>query len=235
MMFHKNESTLTAIIQLSKLELSSDYLNKKFNDYRLYTAAILLTLIPLGLAEGIFDYKSHPEIRSELFQLRLYFLLLVIPAWIILKSSSLKLSTATILITLVFSAYLGIKIIEHSGEELVTTVSNVALYPFFIFFVLIGFSIYIQILFLTVAFSFVVLSENHGVLDELIQNVYFQISVQSSVSALLIMLVFSWSYYHRYNLQLALEKSLRIPEQSSHRFRDCPDTHSVLNRTPFPG
>ncbi|EPN6325298.1 MULTISPECIES: GGDEF domain-containing protein [Vibrio] len=206
-MFHKNESTLTAIIQLSKLELSSDYLNKKFNDYRLYTAAILLTLIPLGLAEGIFDYKSHPEIRSELFQLRLYFLLLVIPAWIILKSSSLKLSTATILITLVFSAYLGIKIIEHSGEELVTTVSNVALYPFFIFFVLIGFSIYIQILFLTVAFSFVVLSENHGVLDELIQNVYFQISVQSSVSALLIMLVFSWSYYHRYNLQLALEKS----------------------------
>ncbi|EML0289454.1 GGDEF domain-containing protein [Vibrio cholerae] len=207
MMFHKNESTLTAIIQLSKLELSSDYLNKKFNDYRLYTAAILLTLIPLGLAEGIFDYKSHPEIRSELFQLRLYFLLLVIPAWIILKSSSLKLSTATILITLVFSAYLGIKIIEHSGEELVTTVSNVALYPFFIFFVLIGFSIYIQILFLTVAFSFVVLSENHGVLDELIQNVYFQISVQSSVSALLIMLVFSWSYYHRYNLQLALEKS----------------------------
>lgn len=207
MMFHKNESALTAIIQLSKLELSSDYLNKKFNDYRLYTAAILLTLIPLGLAEGIFDYKSHPEIRSELFQLRLYFLLLVIPAWIILKSSSLKLSTATILITLVFSAYLGIKIIEHSGEELVTTVSNVALYPFFIFFVLIGFSIYIQILFLTVAFSFVVLSENHGVLDELIQNVYFQISVQSSVSALLIMLVFSWSYYHRYNLQLALEKS----------------------------
>ncbi|MDW1936302.1 GGDEF domain-containing protein [Vibrio sp. 818] len=207
MMFHKNESTLTAIIQLSKLELSSDYLNKKFNDYRLYTAAILLTLIPLGLAEGIFDYKSHPEIRSELFQLRLYFLLLVIPAWIILKSSSLKLSTATILITLVFSAYLGIKIIENSGEELVTTVSNVALYPFFIFFVLIGFSIYIQILFLTVAFSFVVLSENHGVLDELIQNVYFQISVQSSVSALLIMLVFSWSYYHRYNLQLALEKS----------------------------
>jgi diguanylate cyclase (GGDEF)-like protein len=207
MMFHKNESTLTAIIQLSKLELSSDYLNKKFNDYRLYTAAILLTLIPLGLAEGIFDYKSHPEIRSELFQLRLYFLLLVIPAWIILKSSSLKLSTATILITLVFSAYLGIKIIEHSGEELVTTVSNVALYPFFIFFVLIGFSIYIQIFFLTVAFSFVVLSENHGVLDELIQNVYFQISVQSSVSALFIMLVFSWSYYHRYNLLLALEKS----------------------------
>jgi GGDEF domain-containing protein len=161
----------------------------------------------LGLAEGIFDYKSHPEIRSELFQLRLYFLLLVIPAWIILKSSSLKLSTATILITLVFSAYLGIKIIEHSGEELVTTVSNVALYPFFIFFVLIGFSIYIQIFFLTVAFSFVVLSENHGVLDELIQNVYFQISVQSSVSALFIMLVFSWSYYHRYNLLLALEKS----------------------------
>jgi diguanylate cyclase (GGDEF)-like protein len=206
-MFHKNESALTAIIQLSKLELSSDYLNKKFNDYRLYTAAILLILIPLGLAEGIFDYKSHPEIRSELFQLRLYFLLLVIPAWIILKSSSLKLSTATILITLVFSAYLGIKIIEHSGEELVTTVSNVALYPFFIFFVLIGFSIYIQIFFLTVAFSFVVLSENHGVLDDLIQNVYFQISVQSSVSALLIMLVFSWSYYHRYNLQLALEKS----------------------------
>jgi diguanylate cyclase (GGDEF)-like protein len=205
-MFHKNESALTAIIQLSKLELSSDYLNKKFNDHRLYTAAILLILIPLGLAEGIFDYKSHPEIRSELFQLRLYFLLLVIPAWIILKSSSLKLSTATILITLVFSAYLGIKIIEHSGEELVTTVSNVALYPFFIFFVLIGFSIYIQIFFLTVAFSFVVLSENHGVLDELIQNVYFQISVQSSVSALLIMLVFSWSYYHRYNLQLALEK-----------------------------
>jgi len=206
-MFHKNESALTAIIQLSKLELSSDYLNKKFNDYRLYTAAILLILIPLGLAEGIFDYKSHPEIRSELFQLRLYFLLLVIPAWIILKSSSLKLSTATILITLVFSAYLGIRIIEHTGEELVTTVSNVALYPFFIFFVLIGFSIYIQIFFLTVAFSFVVLSENHGVLDELIQNVYFQISVQSSVSALLIMLVFSWSYYHRYNLQLALEKS----------------------------
>lgn len=207
MMFHKNESALTAIIQLSKLELSSDYLNKKFNDHRLYTAAILLILIPLGLAEGIFDYKSHPEIKSELFQLRLHFLLLVIPAWIILKSSSLKLATATILITLVFSAYLGIKIIEHSDEELVTTVSNVALYPFFIFFVLIGFSIYIQIFFLTVAFSFVVLSENHGVLDELIQNVYFQISVQSSVSALLIMLVFSWSYYHRYNLQLALEKS----------------------------
>jgi diguanylate cyclase (GGDEF)-like protein len=206
-MFHKNESALTAIIQLSKLELSSDYLNKKFNDHRLYTAAILLILIPLGLAEGIFDYKSHPEIKSELFQLRLYFLLLVIPACIILKSSSLKLATATILITLVFSAYLGIKIIEHSGEELVTTVSNVALYPFFIFFVLIGFSIYIQIFFLTVAFSFVVLSENHGVLDDLIQNVYFQISVQSSVSALLIMLVFSWSYYHRYNLQLALEKS----------------------------
>jgi len=102
MMFHKNESALTAIIQLSKLELSSDYLNKKFNDHRLYTAAILLILIPLGLAEGIFDYKSHPEIKSELFQLRLHFLLLVIPAWIILKSSSLKLATATILITLVF-------------------------------------------------------------------------------------------------------------------------------------
>jgi diguanylate cyclase (GGDEF)-like protein len=192
---------------LSKLELSSDYLNKKFNDHRLYTAAILLILIPLGLAEGIFDYKSHPEIKSELFQLRLYFLLLVIPAWIILKSSCLKLATATILITLVFSAYLGIRIIEHTGEDLVTTVSNFALYPFFIFFVLIGFSIYIQIFFLTVAFSFVVLSENHGVLDELIQNVYFQISVQSSVSALFIMLVFSWSYYHRYNLLLALEKS----------------------------
>ncbi|WP_206194644.1 hypothetical protein [Shewanella chilikensis] len=187
MMFHKNESALTAIIQLSKLELSSDYLNKKFNDHRLYTAAILLILIPLGLAEGIFDYKSHPEIKSELFQLRLYFLLLVIPAWIILKSSCLKLATATILITLVFSAYLGIRIIEHTGEDLVTTVSNFALYPFFIFFVLIGFSIYIQIFFLTVAFSFVVLSENHGVLDELIQNVYFQISVQSSVSALFIM------------------------------------------------
>ena len=136
-MFHKNESALTAIIQLSKLELSSDYLNKKFNKYhRLYTAfRYLLILIPLGLAEGIFDYKSHPEIKSELFQLRLYFLLLVIPAWIILKSSCLKLATATILITLVFSAYLGIRIIEHTGEDLVTTVSNFALYPFFIFFV----------------------------------------------------------------------------------------------------
>lgn len=61
MMFHKNESALTAIIQLSKLELSSDYLNKKFNDHRLYTAAILLILIPLGLAEGIFAEVS-PEI-----------------------------------------------------------------------------------------------------------------------------------------------------------------------------
>ncbi|EPN6605987.1 GGDEF domain-containing protein [Providencia rettgeri] len=207
MMFYKNENALTAIVQLSRLELSSDYLNKKFNDHRLYTVAILLILIPLGLAEGVFDYKSHPEIKSELLQLRLYFILLVIPAWIILKSSSLKLVTAIILVTLVFSAYLGIRIIEHTGEDLVTTVSNVALYPFFIFFVLIGFSIYIQIFFLTVALSYVFLTENHGVLDELIQNVYFQISVQSSVSALFIMLVFSWSYYHRYNLQLALEKS----------------------------
>jgi|UniRef100_E6XKY7 diguanylate cyclase (GGDEF)-like protein len=207
MMFYKNENALTAIVQLSRLELSSDYLNKKFNDHRLYTVAILLILIPLGLAEGVFDYKSHPEIKSELLQLRLYFILLVIPAWIILKSSSLKLVTAIILVTLVFSAYLGIRIIEHTGEDLVTTVSNVALYPFFIFFVLIGFSIYIQIFFLTVALSYVFLTENHGVLDELIQNAYFQISVQSSVSTLLIMLVFSWSYYHRYNLQLALEKS----------------------------
>ena len=28
---------------------------------------------------------------------------------------------------------------------------------------------------------------------------------------------------------------LHIPEQSDHRFRDYPDIHSVLIRTPFPG
>lgn len=114
---------------------------------------------------------------------------------------------ATTLIALVLSTYLSMEIIEHTADNLVATASNVATFPFFIFFILIGFSIYIQILFLSFAFSFVVLSENHGVLDELIKNIYFQISVQSSVSALFIMLVFSWSYYHRYHLQLALEKS----------------------------
>lgn len=207
MMFNKKDNALSTISQLTKLELDGDYLNKKLHAHRAYTAAILLILIPLGLAEGIFDYKSYPEIKSELLQLRLYFILLVIPAWIILKSRSLKFATATILITLILSAYLGIKIIEHTGDNLVTIVSNVSIYPFFIFFVLLGFSIYIQILFLAFAFSYVALSGNHGVLDELIQNVYFQISVQSSVSALFIMLVFSWSYYHRYHLQLALETS----------------------------
>lgn len=194
MMFNKKDNALSTISQLTKLELDGDYLNKKLHAHRAYTAAILLILIPLGLAEGIFDYKSYPEIKSELLQLRLYFILLVIPAWIILKSRSLKFATATILITLILSAYLGIEIIEHTGDNLVTIVSNVSIYPFFIFFVLLGFSIYIQILFLAFAFSYVALSGNHGVLDELIQNVYFQISVQSSVSALFIMLVFSWSY-----------------------------------------
>jgi len=34
--------------------------------------------------------------------------------------------------------------------------------------------------------------------------------------------------------KLTRQKTLRIPEQSSHRFRNYPDTYSVLNRTLFP-
>lgn len=71
-MFHKKENAMTTITQLSKLEFCSDYLNKKFNDHRSYTAAILLILIPLGLFDGAFDYKLQPEMKIELFQLRLF-------------------------------------------------------------------------------------------------------------------------------------------------------------------
>lgn len=42
-----------------------------------------------------------------------------------------------------------------------------------------------------------------------LQNIYFQIAFLYSLAALLVMLIFSWSYYNRYCLELALEKGSR--------------------------
>ena len=59
---------------------------------------------------------------------------------------------------------------------------------------------------------------------------------QSWVYILLFSLITAFILGLIYNgIRTFSDESLRIPEQSSHRFRDCPDTHSVLNRTPFPG
>ncbi|WP_345884824.1 GGDEF domain-containing protein [Shewanella algae] len=209
MMINSDNSTLLTFIEIIKFEASEKYLIKKYFDYRICTTAILLLLIPLGFAEGLFDHITTPELKSELLGLRLYLFFLIIPSILIFKAKSVKIATATIIVTVIYISFLSIKMAEILGEEAIYTVTTVAIYPFLIFFILIGLSIYIQITVLFSAFLFVIHYNLDAATNMDLQNIYFQIAFLYSLAALLVMLIFSWSYYHRYCLELALEKGSR--------------------------
>lgn len=201
-----NKSSLAAVFDIIKFESNSVYLQKKFLDHRIYTVAILLLLIPLGFTEGLFDYKNQPIVGDKLFHLRLYLFLLIIPAISVYKTKSFKIATIIIALTTAAIAFHAIKTAEILGEEALHTVTAVAVFPFLIFFILISVSVYIQITFLVLAFLFVIYFKLAPSTNEVLHDTYFQIAFQYSLAALFAMLIFSWSYYRRYCLELVLEK-----------------------------
>ncbi|QUI68858.1 GGDEF domain-containing protein [Pseudoalteromonas sp. M8] len=205
-MANSNKSSLAAVFDMIKLESNAVYLQKKFLDHRIYTVAILLLLIPLGFIEGLFDYKNQPTVEDELFHLRLYLFLLIIPAISVYKTKSFKITTIIITLTTAALAFHAVKAAEILGEEALHTVTTVAVFPFLIFFILISVSVYIQITFLVLAFLFVIYFKLAQSTSDVLHDTYFQIAFQYSLAALFVMLIFSWSYYRRFCLELALEK-----------------------------
>lgn len=205
-MTNNKKSYLSGALDIIRLELNTAYLQKKFLDHRMYTTAVLLLLIPLGIAEGLFDYKNQPAVENELFYLRLQLILLIVPAISIYKTESYKKAAIIISLTTIAIAYHAIKIAEILGEDALHTVTTVAIFPFLIFFILISVSVYIQITFLVLAFLFVTYFKLEPSANEVLHDMYLQIAFQYSLAAFFAMLIFSWSYYHRYCLELALEK-----------------------------
>jgi diguanylate cyclase (GGDEF)-like protein len=201
-----HKSSLAAVFDVIRCESNTLYLQKKFLDHRIYTVAILLLLIPLGFTEGLFDYKNQPTVEDKLFYLRLYLFFLIIPAISVYKTKSYKIATVIITLTTAVIAFHAIKTAEILGEEALHTVTTVAIFPFLIFFILISLSVYIQITFLVLAFLFVTYFKLEPSTNDVLHHTYFQIAFQYSLAALFAMLIFSWSYYRRYCLELALEK-----------------------------
>ncbi|EKO3580178.1 GGDEF domain-containing protein [Vibrio metschnikovii] len=198
---------LLFLFEFIKIESNEIYLDKKFIDHRTYTVTILLLLIPLGFVEVFFDYKNEVLFESGLFYMRLYQILLILPAIAILKSKSAKKSTFIICLTVFLLCFYTIKISEILGGESLHNISTLTIYPFLIFFIMLGFSVYMQVSFLVFSFLFFTYFKLNFSENNVVQNIYFQVYFLYSVAALLSMLIFSWGYYRRYCFELALEES----------------------------
>ncbi|EKO3715737.1 hypothetical protein P0F05_003456, partial [Vibrio metschnikovii] len=198
---------LLFLFELIKIESNEMYLDKKFIDHRIYTVTVLILLIPLGFVEAFFDYKNEVLLESELFYMRIYQILIIIPAIVILKSKRAKEATFIICLTVLLLFFYTIKISELLGSTPFHSISTLTIYPFLIFFIMLGFSVYMQVSFLILSFLFFIYFKLNFSENNVVQSIYFQIYFLYSVAALFSMLIFSWGYYRRYCFELALEEN----------------------------
>ncbi|MER4953243.1 GGDEF domain-containing protein, partial [Klebsiella pneumoniae] len=111
-----------------------------------------------------------------------------------------------ILVVLLSSIHSAL-ILNIMNANAIVTVSEIVTFPFFIFFILIGISLYLQLITLMVAIFIPLFLHFEGAIEKVSSALYLQVMYQSSFSAIFIMVIFSWSYHNRYYLEIALEKS----------------------------
>ncbi|EJO5753565.1 GGDEF domain-containing protein [Salmonella enterica] len=198
-----------AIFGTLKKEWDSAYLQKKCDDHRLYTAVFLILLIPLGLSDWLFDSNPDPKNSERLFLYRLFFFWLIIPAFAIFKVKNYRVVAAVLILALLISTVHTTLILNMLSVDRVLAISGVVTFPFFIFFLMIGLSLYIQISVLLISVVLPLFFVFDGALGEISQTTYFQVMLQSSLSTVFVMAIFSWSYYCRYGLEQALEGATR--------------------------
>ncbi|MER4002616.1 GGDEF domain-containing protein, partial [Klebsiella pneumoniae] len=190
-----------------KSEATPAYLQKKMLDHRLYTTFLILFFIPLTIVNYFFEYNDFNLKSDNLLSIHVLYLWLVIPAYVLYKNTDYKINYLTLILVVLLSSIHSALILNIMNANAIVTVSEIVTFPFFIFFILIGISLYLQLITLMVAIFIPLFLHFEGAIEKVSSALYLQVMYQSSFSAIFIMVIFSWSYHNRYYLEIALEKS----------------------------
>ncbi|MER1877140.1 GGDEF domain-containing protein, partial [Proteus mirabilis] len=197
----------STFFSMLKSEATPAYLQKKMLDHRLYTTFLILFFIPLTIVNYFFEYNDFNLKSDNLLSIHVLYLWLVIPAYVLYKNTDYKINYLTLILVVLLSSIHSALILNIMNANAIVTVSEIVTFPFFIFFILIGISLYLQLITLMVAIFIPLFLHFEGAIEKVSSALYLQVMYQSSFSAIFIMVIFSWSYHNRYYLEIALEKS----------------------------
>lgn len=197
----------STFFSMLKSEATPAYLQKKMLDHRLYTTFLILFFIPLTIVNYFFEYNDFNLKSDNLLSIHVLYLWLVIPAYVLYKNTDYKTNYLTLILVVLLSSIHSALILNIMNANAIVTVSEIVTFPFFIFFILIGVSLYLQLITLMVAIFIPLFLHFEGAIEKVSSALYLQVMYQSSFSAIFIMVIFSWSYHNRYYLEIALEKS----------------------------
>ncbi|AVT49489.1 MULTISPECIES: GGDEF domain-containing protein [Gammaproteobacteria] len=197
----------STFFSMLKSEATPAYLQKKMLDHRLYTTFLILFFIPLTIVNYFFEYNDFNLKSDNLLSIHVLYLWLVIPAYVLYKNTDYKINYLTLILVVLLSSIHSALILNIMNANAIVTVSEIVTFPFFIFFILIGVSLYLQLITLMVAIFIPLFLHFEGAIEKVSSALYLQVMYQSSFSAIFIMVIFSWSYHNRYYLEIALEKS----------------------------
>lgn len=197
----------STFFSMLKSEATPAYLQKKMLDHRLYTTFLILFFIPLTIVNYFFEYNDFNLKSNSLLSIHVLYLWLVIPAYVLYRNTDYRINSLTLILVVLLSSIHTALILNIMNANTIVTVSEIVTFPFFIFFILIGISLYLQLITLMVAIFIPLFLHFEGAIEKVSSALYLQVMYQSSFSAIFIMVIFSWSYHNRYYLEIALEKS----------------------------
>ncbi|HFD4476799.1 TPA: diguanylate cyclase [Klebsiella pneumoniae] len=233
----KGASTFASyILDVLRLEMNSSYLQKKLDDHRSYTALIFIGLIPLGLADYLIEWGVSDQKSKIHFGYYAFYFWLAIPAYALWKTNNYLVSVFIILLTLAICSLQSTFILGMDEISFLTIISSIVTTPFFVLFILLGLSLYLQIASLALILLIPFYLGSGGIVGDVPDDAYIQLSLQSCLATVFVMGIFSWSYYHRHILENALEKSTRtdpLTGAANRRFFDKFIKLEVLNSVSF--
>ncbi|MFB2773891.1 GGDEF domain-containing protein [Shewanella xiamenensis] len=203
----KLRASASTFLSMLKSEVTPAYLQKKMLDHRLYTIFLILSFIPLSIIDYFFEHNDFNLKSDSLLLVHILYLWLAIPAYVLYKNTDYRINYLTLILVIILSSIHSVIIFNIMNAEAILIVSEIVTFPFFIFFILIGISLYLQVITLLASIFIHLYLHFEGAVEKVSSVLYLQIMVQSSFSAIFIMAIFSWSYHNRYYLEIALEKS----------------------------
>ncbi len=192
-------------LAIFRLNLDGDYLQKKFLAYRLQTCLILLLTALMGMSEWIIDYKMDPAAARHLAWLRLSYVWLAIPAWLIWRTGSHRRATLLALAALLLAQLHDIAILRMLDGRLAGAVMNFVFYPMIVVMLGQGFSLFVNWAALALVALNPLLLAAAGWLAGFPGQLYGLLIWPTSLFVACISMAFAIGYHHRYLLERALE------------------------------
>ena len=196
---------MTDAMEILRHNRDSEYLQRKFLAYRAQTCLIILLTAVMGVSEWIVDYHIDPVTAPRLLWMRLCYLWLLLPAWLIWRTGSHRRAALYALTTLVLAQLQDIAILRELVGGLDTALTSFVFYPLAVALLCLGFSLFVNwaALVLVTVSPFVLASI--GWLRQFPDKLYGLIIWPTSIFLACICVAFAMGYHRRYLLERALE------------------------------